>query len=63
MAVMHKKFEGPYGYKLCEPFADDVKGVNLAHVTTVDSDVTCKWCVMKMQGARRKVNRVKGVRV
>jgi len=57
MSVVHKKFDGPFGYKLCEPFADDRDGVKLASVTEVDSEVTCKWCVMKMEGRARKVTR------
>lgn len=57
MAVVHKKFDGPYGYKLCEPFADDMERSKQAAVTEVDEEVTCKWCKMKVEGKVRTVKR------
>lgn len=55
--VMHKALNGEYGYKLCEPFGDDKKEKKLASVSEMDKEVTCKWCLNKINGAARKMKR------
>jgi len=47
--VVHKKIDGEFGYKLCEPFALDDEVKRKGVVSVFDDEVTCKWCLVKIK--------------